>query len=90
MLGRAEDGVVTLLRLGAASVAATPIRLEAAESAAIGQRVAEAAERAARAAAESVTPIDDVRSTAEYRRYALAAVVRRLVLRLAVANGGGS
>lgn len=83
MLGRARDGVVASLTLGAASVAATPVRLRAAEAAAVGQPVAAAAESAARAAAESVTPIDDVRSTAEYRRHALGAVVRRLVLSLA-------
>ena len=29
-----------------------------------------------------VSPIDDVRSTAEYRRFALANVVRRLTLQL--------
>jgi CO/xanthine dehydrogenase FAD-binding subunit len=83
MLGQARDGVVASLSLGAASVAATPVRLRVAEEAAVGQPVAAAAERAARAAAESVTPIDDVRSTAEYRRHALAAVVQRLVLSLA-------
>jgi CO/xanthine dehydrogenase FAD-binding subunit len=83
MLGRADGGAVRDLRLGAASVAATPIRLLAAEQAAVGSPVAEAAERAARAAAESVQPIDDVRSTADYRRFALAAVVQRLVLGLA-------
>ncbi len=82
MLGRAMDGEVRELRLGAASVAATPVRLRAAEDAALGRPVGEAAERAARAAAESVEPIDDVRSTAEYRRFALAAVVRRMVLGL--------
>ena len=43
----------------------------------------EAAERAGRAAADAVEPIDDVRSTAEYRRFALERVVRRLVLGLA-------
>jgi CO/xanthine dehydrogenase FAD-binding subunit len=85
MLGLAADGEVRTLRLAAASVAATPVRLRAAEEAAVGRPVADAAERAARSAAASVAPIDDVRSTAEYRRHALAAVVRRLVLGL----GGG-
>ncbi|MEP7010701.1 MAG: xanthine dehydrogenase family protein subunit M, partial [Acidobacteriota bacterium] len=42
----------------------------------------EAAERAGRAAADAVEPIDDVRSTADYRRFALERVVRRLVLGL--------
>ena len=80
--GLVREGRVAALRLGAASVAATPVRLEVAESAAVGRPLEEAAEAAARAAAESVTPIDDVRSTADYRRFALHAVVRRLVLSL--------
>jgi CO/xanthine dehydrogenase FAD-binding subunit len=82
MLGLAAGGEVRQLRLAAASVAPTPVRLRAAEEAAIGRRVGDAAERAARAAAGEVEPIDDVRSTAEYRRFALAAVVRRMVLEL--------
>ncbi|HEV7515238.1 MAG TPA: carbon monoxide dehydrogenase, partial [Thermoanaerobaculia bacterium] len=42
----------------------------------------EAAERAGRAAAAEVTPIDDVRSTGAYRAWVLERVVRRLVLEL--------
>ena len=86
MAGRVEDGRIADLRLAAGSVAATPVRLRAAEEAV--RRMppgAEAAERAGRAAAETIEPIDDVRSTAEYRRFALERVVRRLVLGL----GGG-
>ena len=47
----------------------------------------ETAALAGRLAAESVTPIDDVRSTAEYRRFALERVVRRMVLDLAGVEG---
>lgn len=86
MAGRVEDGRIADLRLAAGSVATTPVRLRAAEEAV--RRMppgAEAAERAGRAAAETIEPIDDVRSTAEYRRFALERVVRRLVLGL----GGG-
>ena len=42
----------------------------------------EAADLAGREAAREVTPIDDVRSTADYRRFALERVVRRLMLTL--------
>ena len=42
----------------------------------------ETADLAGRLAAESVEPIDDVRSTAAYRRFALERVVRRLTLSL--------
>ena len=83
LAGRVEDGRIAELRLAAGSVAATPVRLRAAEEAALGQAPgAEAAGRAGRAAAEEVQPIDDVRSTADYRRFALERVVRRMVLRL--------
>ncbi|HEY7214240.1 MAG TPA: xanthine dehydrogenase family protein subunit M [Thermoanaerobaculia bacterium] len=80
MAGRIEDGRVADLRLGAGSIAAVPVRLRAAEEASRGLPPAEAADLAGRAAAGEVTPIDDVRSTAEYRRFALDRVVRRLVL----------
>jgi CO/xanthine dehydrogenase FAD-binding subunit len=83
MTGCIDDGRIAELRLAAGSVAPVPVRLRAAESAAIGMAPgAEAAEATGRAAAGEVTPIDDVRSTAEYRRFALERVVRRLVLGL--------
>jgi CO/xanthine dehydrogenase FAD-binding subunit len=84
MIGRLEDGRIADLRLAAGSVAATPVRLRAAEESVrrMPPPGPEAADRAGRAAADAVQPIDDVRSTAEYRRFALERVVRRLVLRL--------
>ena len=83
MAGRIEDGRIADLRLAAGSVAPTPIRLRAAEDAARGQAPGpEAAALAGREAAGAVTPIDDVRSTAEYRKFALERVVRRMVLEL--------
>jgi CO/xanthine dehydrogenase FAD-binding subunit len=83
LAGRIEGGRIAELRLAAGSVAATPVRLRAAEEAALGQAPgAEAADRAGRAAAQEVQPIDDVRSTADYRRFALERVVRRMVLGL--------
>lgn len=83
LLAHIEDGRIADLRLAAGSVAATPVRLRAAEEAV--RRLPpgpEAADRAGRAAAEAVTPIDDVRSSADYRRFALERVVRRMVLGL--------
>ena len=83
-VGRLENGRIAELRLAAGSVAPTPIRLRAAEKAVIGMAPGTgAADLAGREAAREVTPIDDVRSTAEYRRFALERVVRRLVLNLA-------
>jgi len=84
MAARVEDGTIAALRLAAGSVAPVPVRLRAAEEAAIGRPAdAATAALAGRAAAESIEPIDDVRSTAEYRRAILERVVRRMVLDLA-------
>ena len=83
LVGRIEDGRIAELRLAAGSVAAVPVRLRKAEEAVRGEAPGpEAAGLAGRAAAEEVQPIDDVRSTAEYRSFALERVVRRMVLGL--------
>lgn len=79
----AGDGRIDHLRLAAGSVAATPVRLRAAEAAGEGGAWSEdLATAVGRAAAGEVTPIDDVRSTAAYRAGVLETVVRRLVLDL--------
>ena len=63
-----EDRTIGEIRLAAASLAAFPTRLYQAESALAGQRVGPLSIQSARTAllAES-RPIDDIRSTAEYR-----------------------
>ena len=79
--GRVEDGSIVEYRLGAGSVAAVPVRLEAVERVILGCAAdPETADLAGRLAAEAVEPIDDVRSTAAYRRHVLERVVRRLTL----------
>ncbi|HEV7505849.1 MAG TPA: FAD binding domain-containing protein [Thermoanaerobaculia bacterium] len=83
LAGRVAEGRIAELRLAAGSVAATPVRLRAAVEAVRGLPLGpETAELAGRAAAREVTPIDDVRSTADYRRFALERVVRRLILEM--------
>lgn len=83
MAGRVEGGAIVALRLAAGSVAAVPVRLRAAEEEALGRPPgAETAARAGRAAAAEVEPIDDVRSTASYRRWVLDRVVRRMLLEM--------
>jgi CO/xanthine dehydrogenase FAD-binding subunit len=83
LAGRLAAGKIAEIRLAAGSVAATPVRLRAAEEALHGAAPgATAADLAGREAAREITPIDDVRSTADYRRFALERVVRRLVLTL--------
>ena len=63
------DGIVSDARLAFCSVAVRPIRATAAEQAHVGRAPdGDAAAEAARLAAEQVTPIDDQRATADYRR----------------------
>jgi CO/xanthine dehydrogenase FAD-binding subunit len=64
-----EDGKIREIRLGAASLAPFPVRLTATEAALLGKPMAQENVRAAKAALLSeAKPIDDIRSTAEYRR----------------------
>jgi CO/xanthine dehydrogenase FAD-binding subunit len=83
MCAHLDGRIVADIRLAAGSVAATPVRLSRAEQVLIGRTLAPGvADLAGRAAADEVAPIDDVRSTAMYRRWAVERVVRRLVLSL--------
>ena len=69
------------VRIGAGSVAATPVRLRDTEALITGQRVTDGLARdAAETARREVTPIDDVRSSAPYRHFALGQVVLRMVM----------
>jgi CO/xanthine dehydrogenase FAD-binding subunit len=83
MLGRVEGEKIVDYRLAAGSVAPTPVRLTEVEEAIKGRSADEAtASLAGRLARAAVKPIDDVRSTATYRAFALERVVRRLTLQL--------
>jgi carbon-monoxide dehydrogenase medium subunit len=74
--GRSWNGV----RVALGSVAAVPIRSTAAEAVLEGAApTPETADRAAEALAAELSPIDDVRSTAAYRRVVAARVLHRLV-----------
>jgi CO/xanthine dehydrogenase FAD-binding subunit len=64
-----ENGAMREVRLGAASLAPFPSRLKATEAALEGNSLTTETQKAARAAlADEVKPIDDIRSTAEYRK----------------------
>jgi CO/xanthine dehydrogenase FAD-binding subunit len=68
------------VRLALGSVAATTIRAPATESVLEGARpTRETAAAAADALAAEIAPIDDVRSTADYRRAVAARVLHRLI-----------
>jgi CO/xanthine dehydrogenase FAD-binding subunit len=74
------DGTWRGVRVALGSVAATPIRAAATESALEDRApTPEAADRAAETLAGELAPIDDVRSTAEYRRLVAARVLHRIV-----------
>jgi len=81
MSAREYGGRLSDVRFGAGSVAATPVRLAAAERICQNMVPDESlADAAARKAMEEVVPIDDVRSTASYRLHVLGRAVRRMVL----------
>jgi xanthine dehydrogenase small subunit len=68
------------VRVALGSVAATPVRAKATEAVLEGVRpTPEVADLAAETLAGELKPIDDVRSTAEYRRLVAARVLHRLV-----------
>jgi CO/xanthine dehydrogenase FAD-binding subunit len=79
-----RDGVPdsrwTQVRLGLGSLADRPIRASETEAALEGAApTPETAARAAAALAAEIHPIDDVRSTADYRRVVAARVLHRLI-----------
>ncbi len=89
MRARLAGDRIADLALAAGSVAPVPVRLVGAEAVATGRPPdAETADLVGAAAAAEVEPIDDVRSTAEYRAHVLGRVVRRLVLSLGAEGRG--
>ena len=80
---RLENHVLANVRLAVGSVAATPVRLPEVEVLIEDNPLtAELADRAAALVEMNISPIDDVRSTASYRRHVAGQVVRRLLLDL--------
>lgn len=77
---REDGGVWRDVRLALGSVADRPIRAPETESVLEGAAARrETADHAAATVAAEVHPIDDVRSTAEYRRFVTARVLHRLL-----------
>jgi CO/xanthine dehydrogenase FAD-binding subunit len=78
-----EDGIVNEIRLAAASLAAFPMRLYQAEAALLGQPITRETVKAVRCALlAEAQPIDDIRSTAEYRRRVAASLIEEFLLGL--------
>ena len=79
----ADDGTVADLVVALGSVGPTIEVVPTATGIAAGRPLTEAAPEVAAAARAAVTPIDDLRATAEYRRHTVEVVVRRALLSLA-------
>jgi carbon-monoxide dehydrogenase medium subunit len=78
-----SSGAVSDARIALGSVAATIVRVPAAEAYLIGKRLsAETIAEASRLASESVRPIDDLRGSAEYRSEMVKALVTRALRQL--------
>jgi xanthine dehydrogenase small subunit len=72
-----DGDVVTDARVALGAVAERPIRIAAVEAAVRGQRLPQAADAARAALRTAIRPIDDVRSTADYRREVAENLVAR-------------
>jgi CO/xanthine dehydrogenase FAD-binding subunit len=78
------DGIIQEIRIAAASVADRPVRLAATETELAGKTLSVETTRAARAILLSeVRPIDDIRSTAEYRKHVAANLLKEFLNALA-------
>ena len=85
-----DGAVCTTCRLAAGAVAPVPLRLKKAEQAVEGQKITpDLLEHVKGLAEEEVTPITDVRSTAEYRRVMSGVLVKRAIAQ-AVKEAGGT
>jgi CO/xanthine dehydrogenase FAD-binding subunit len=75
-----EDGTISEIRLAAASLAPFPSRLYQAETALLGKRIdSHAIESAREAMLAEAKPIDDIRSTAEYRKRVAANLIEEFL-----------
>jgi CO/xanthine dehydrogenase FAD-binding subunit len=78
-----EDGAVHEIRLAAASLAAFPTRLYRAEDAVCGHSVtSEIIQTARRVLLAEIVPIDDIRSTADYRKCVAANLLEEFLVGL--------
>jgi xanthine dehydrogenase FAD-binding subunit len=78
--GKLHDGVLSNVRVAFGAVAPTPVRASATEKALEGRHLdAATIEAAAIAARDEVTPIDDVRATAWYRKEMIHNITKRIL-----------
>ncbi len=75
-----DGSICRTARIGLGAVAAVPVRALAVESALRGREITEdVAAECARLVHEHITPIDDVRASAQYRGWVAEAVVSRMI-----------
>jgi len=73
-----DDGVCTKARLAAGAVAPTPLRLTAVEQLLEGKRITpKLMTDAAELGKKSIAPVDDIRTSADYRRRIIGVYIRR-------------
>ncbi len=84
-VGRVTDGRIADVRLAAGSVAPMPVRLTRTESVLLDQPVGDhLIEACKKTLAEEIQPIDDIRSTSEYRTVVLANLLGEFLHELSV------
>jgi carbon-monoxide dehydrogenase small subunit/xanthine dehydrogenase small subunit len=87
--GSTKDGVVESMAVALGSVAPTAVRLISFETWIAGKRIDDALlDEVETRVAEEIDPIDDIRSTAEYRSWVSGRIVREFVQRLSEENHG--
>jgi carbon-monoxide dehydrogenase medium subunit len=83
VIGRDSGGVVDMARIALGSVASVIVRSPGAEEALLGRELNDQTiDSSARAAAAGIEPIDDLRGTAEYRRWTAEVMIRRALTAL--------
>jgi OHCU decarboxylase len=88
-VGRVQCGRVEDIRIGMGAVAPVPLRLTAVEAVLQGARITEKTVTEARQALDAaISPIDDIRSLAEYRRFVAGNLLEEFLRKLAASGEG--
>ncbi len=86
-VGRLREGHVDDIRIGMGAVAPVPLRLSDVEAVVRGARITKATIAGARQALDAaITPIDDIRSVAEYRRFVAGNLLEEFLRELAASG----
>jgi CO/xanthine dehydrogenase FAD-binding subunit len=86
-VGAMQSGKVSAVRIAAASLRETPARMSATEAALLGQALTSSRIQAARQALlQEVKPIDDIRSTANYRAHVAANLLEEFLEQMAASE----